>query len=198
VTTEYDVTQAGVPSMSYIQFNGINNSMATGTITPNIDKAQVFAGVRKLGTNGMILETSASASANPGAIQTYWGFTSYQMSSGGSIPVSILPTASSAPSSDVGSQIMDIPGDVILGRINGTQVATSSADQGTGNFLAYPMYIGTRLGGSFPFNGQLFSLIDRFGPNLPSNTITSTEAWVAGKTGFYPPIITGVPTIGVS
>jgi hypothetical protein len=207
VGTEYDVTQAGVPSMSYIQFNGINNSMATGTITPGTDKVQVFAGVRKLanGNNSCIVELSAVASSNNGAFYILTGRNvsgpapAYTALSRGTAFVS-LDTADlyDAPISNLLTLLSDISGDTAKLRANGTQVAQSTGDQGTGNYLAYPLYVGSRAGSSLYFNGQLYSLIDRFGPNLPSNTITSTEAWVAGKTGFYPPIITGVPTIGVS
>ena len=39
------------------------------------------------------------------------------------------------------------------GRANGTQVAETLTDQGTGNYLAYPLYIGRRGGATIPFNG---------------------------------------------
>jgi hypothetical protein len=49
--------------------------------------------------------------------------------------------------------------------------------------LANPLYIGRRGGASFPFNGNLFGLITRFGANLSPAQITATEAWLAPKTG---------------
>jgi hypothetical protein len=207
VGTDYDVTQAGVPSMSYLQFNGINNSMATSTITPGIDKAQVFAGVRKNSDAavGLAIELSVNSAVNSGAFYLAAPLATgasgdFAFYSRGSVaPVVAAQTSVYlAPVTTVLTGQTDISADQTLLRFNGAQVAQSTADQGTGNFGNYPLYIGARAGTSLFFNGQLYSLIDRFGPNLPSNTITSTEAWVAGKTGFYPPIITGVPTIGVS
>ena len=79
--------------------------------------------------------------------------------------------------------IGDISGDLATLRADGVQVATSTGDQGTGNYLAYPMYIGRRGGTSVPFNGNIYSLVTRFGANLDATTIGRTETYVAGKTG---------------
>ena len=79
----------------------------------------------------------------------------------------------------------DISGDFATLRVNGTQVVQSTANQGTGNFLAYPLYIGRRTGTSFPFNGHLYSLIVRFGSNLPIETIEETEKYINGLTKAY-------------
>jgi hypothetical protein len=64
----------------------------------------------------------------------------------------------------------------------------------TGNFLAYPLYIGRRGGTTLPFNGNLFSLILRFGTNLSAATIRQTETWVGDKTGINIPLSVS-PTI---
>jgi hypothetical protein len=90
-----------------------------------------------------------------------------------------------APITQVLSGLGDISGDVARLRVNGAQVAEALTDQGTGNYLAYPLYIGMRGGVSLPFNGQLYSLIVRFGTNLTTDTITSTETWVNQRTGAY-------------
>jgi hypothetical protein len=67
---------------------------------------------------------------------------------------------------------------------NGTQVAQATTDQGTGDFLAYPINLGFRSGGSdLFFNGQLFGLITSVGPNLASTNINATEYWLNEKTG---------------
>jgi len=64
-------------------------------------------------------------------------------------------------------------------------VAQNTGNQGTGNFLAYPLYIGRRGGTTLPFNGQIYNMIVRFGANLDAGTITSTETFVNEKTGAY-------------
>ena len=68
-------------------------------------------------------------------------------------------------------------------RVNGSQVGTSSADQGTGTFGNYPLFIGARNSASLFFNGHLYSLIVR-GAQSNTGQISSTETWVASKTGI--------------
>jgi hypothetical protein len=141
VTDQYNVTEAGVSSVSYLFFDGVNDSLATPTITPGVDKAQVFAGVRKLNVlGGIIAELSVDRNVNNGAFSF--------IASGGGLPAygfvskCTISTAAeavsgyAAPITNVLGGIGDISGDVTALRIDGTQVAQSTADQGTGNFLA--------------------------------------------------------------
>jgi hypothetical protein len=201
VTTQHDVTEAGVASVSYLYFDGAANFMVTPTITPGVDKAQVFAGVRKLSdaTQMVIAELSVSLTTENGSFllqsQANQGYT---FGSKGTARADALAQTYTAPITNVVTCIGDISGDISRIRVNGSQIAEVLTDQGTGNYLAYPLYIGRRAGTTAPFNGHLYSLITRFGANLDAPTIASTETYVAGKTGFYTPIITGVPTVGVS
>ena len=194
VGSRFDVTEAGVTSLSYLYFGGDLDPrwMVTPTITPGIDKVQVFAGVRKLSdaAGGVVAELSNSAPSNAGSFAVSFPLNATDrlgVRSSGSL-FSLAGTAASslnAPVTSVIRMIGDISGDNLLAAANGTIVAQSTADQGTGNFLAYPLYIGRRGGTSLPFNGNLYSLIVRFGANLDSNTITNTETWVNSKTGAY-------------
>jgi len=109
----------------------------------------------------------------------------YIFRAGGSAVLAVTATGFVAPLTSVVTGLSDIAGDSLTIRVNGTVAATNTADQGSGNFLAYPLYIGRRAGTSLPFNGNLYSLIIRFGANLAASTITSTETWVNGKTGAY-------------
>jgi hypothetical protein len=166
-----------------------------------VDKAQVFAGVRKLSdaTQMVIAELSVSLTTENGSFllqsQANQGYT---FGSKGTARADALAQTYTAPITNVVTCIGDISGDISRIRVNGSQIAEVLTDQGTGNYLAYPLYIGRRAGTTAPFNGHLYSLITRFGANLDAPTIASTETYVAGKTGFYTPIITGVPTVGVS
>lgn len=193
-SSAFDVTEAGVQSLGYLSFDGVDDFLVTPTITPNVDKAQVFAGVRKLSdaAQGMLVELSTSAFANNGAfnVQAPAGGAlvgEYGLLSRGTVAqlIAASNSAYAAPVTNVLSALADISGDLATLRVNGTQAAQSTADQGTGNFLAYPLYIGRRGGTSLPFNGNLFSLVVRFGANLTTDTITSTETYVNGKTGAY-------------
>ena len=196
VTDQYNVTEAGVPSVSYLFFDGVNDSLATPTITPGVDKAQVFAGVRKLSDAavGMVVETSANINSNAGAFRLTAPASvgpSYSFGSRGSGAVAdaLQLSGYTAPISNVLTGIGDIAGDIATLRVNGTQAAQSTGDQGAGNYLAYPLYIGHRFNNppttasSLFFSGHLYSLIARFGPNLATGQISSTETWVAGRTG---------------
>jgi hypothetical protein len=189
VTTQYDVTEAGVPSLHYVQYDGADDGYVTPTITPNTDKVQVFAGVRKLSDAalGMVLEASAS-SINNGTIAVFApnpSLAGYQFRSRGTTPSDSFTLSSdfAAPNTNVLTGLGDISGDRAILRINGSQVAQSIADQGTGNYLAHPLYIGRRGGTELPFNGRDYGLIVRFGPNLDANTISNVEKYLAQKTG---------------
>jgi hypothetical protein len=193
VTTQYDVTEAGVSSLSYLAFDGVDDFLVTPTITPGIDKAQVFAGVRKLSdaAGAVAVELSAAVVSNAGAFAIFAPSSAapnYLFRSRGSaaqVGADYTNAIVAAPITNVITGLGDISGDIATLRINGAQAAQSTTDQGTGNYLAYPLYIGRRGGTSNPFNGQIFSLIVRFGANLTADQITSTETWVNGKTRAY-------------
>jgi hypothetical protein len=179
---------------TYLSFDGVDDSMVTPTITPGIGKAQAFSGVRKLSdaTFQTIAETSTSPDASNGslgfgsstltgdALRRTWSFgsrgTNFQIAGSGIF---------AAPISSVLGGVGDIAADTSILRVNGSQVASNINDQGAGNYLAYPLYIGRRAAASNAFNGRLYSLIVRFGDNLASNQITSAENWVNSKTGAY-------------
>jgi hypothetical protein len=164
--------------------------MSTSTITPGTDKVQVFSGVRKLSdaAAGMIAELSANTGTNNGAFLLTAPATAaanYGWNArGANLNATLVPTGFVAPITNVLTGIGDISGDNATIRVNGAQVGTSSADQGPGNYLAYPLYIGARAGTSAFFSGHLYSLIVRFGPNLATGQISSTETWVASRTGI--------------
>ena len=178
----------------YLFFDGVDDSLATGSIDPGaVDKAQVFAGVRKLSDadQGMLAELSVSSTANNGAFFMLAPNTAltgnYGFRSKGTIAVSPSSAASyAAPITNVLTGIGDISGDNAILRVNASQVAQLTTDQGTGNFLAYPLYIGRRASSTLPFNGHLYSLIVRFSAaNLSDAQIASTENYVNNLTGAY-------------
>jgi hypothetical protein len=188
VGSTFDVTEAGQPDNYFLSFDGIDDFLVTPTITPGIDKAQVFAGVRKLSDAADAQPVTFGLAADNGrlAIDAPGSGTAgrYQfVSRGTATSVAFTTSASfSAPNYSVISGLGDIAGDSARLRINGTQVSQVTTDQGTGNYLAYPLYIGRRGGTTLPFNGHLYSLVVRFGANLDAGTISSTERYVALRT----------------
>jgi hypothetical protein len=153
------------------------------------DKMNVFAGVRKLSDASVqsFVELSAAGDSNNGAfyLRTPESASKYGFLSRGTGNASAVYNGSlhSAPTTNVLTTLGDISGDNATLRINGVQSATSSANQGTGTYGNYPLFIGGRNSASLFFSGHLYSLIVR-GAQSNTGQISSTETWVAGKTGI--------------
>jgi hypothetical protein len=182
-STDYDTT--GFPY--YLRFVS-DDSMATNTITPGIDKAQVFAGVRKLSdaAQAVVAEMSATIASNNGTFLLAApddASATFAFDSKGTTQVDAIASSLTAPLTRVVTGIGDISGDTAIIRINGVQADQETSDQGTGNYLAYPLYIGRRNNATLPLNGRIYSLITRFGANLDVVTINNTEVYVSGKMG---------------
>ena len=173
----------------YLLFDGSDDFLVTPTITPGTDKVQVFAGVRKLSdaARGMLVELGNAPGLQTWRLEAPDGpaLPRYLWNSSGSSSSSTVASGYAAPITNVLTGIGDIAADTAILRVNAAQAASSASDQGTGNYGNYPVYIGRRGGTSTPFNGRIYSLICRFGPNLTSDQIAQTEAWVNSKTGAY-------------
>jgi hypothetical protein len=192
VGTAFDVTEAGVASMSYLSFDGTDDSLSTGNIVPGTDKAQVFAGLRKLSDAavGTVVELSNSIASNTGSFNlqapgntsgVYYNVASRGSAANAANQRSDFTSTGAAPDTVVLTSTHDIAGDLTTFRRNGVVGPNATGDKGTGNFLTYPIYIGRRGGTTFPLNGQIYGLIVRFGPNLDTATITQTETWMGQR-----------------
>jgi hypothetical protein len=173
----------------WLAFDGVDDSLVTSTITPGIDKVQVFAGVRKLSdaARGMLAEPGTGGSNGSFAMEApnNNGATQFAFRSIGTSAAVAAFGGEAAPITKVVTGLGDIAAPSSILRLNGTQVNQNTNTQGTGNYLAYLLHIGRRGGTSLPLNGQIYSLIVRFGANLDAGTITSTETFVNGKTGAF-------------
>ena len=181
--TDYDTTGF----KPYLRFDGTDDWMQTNAIDfTGTDKMTVFAGVRKLSdaATGMVAELSASSGGANGSFNlTAPNTTGYGWRSVGTLLSDANSTGTSAPESAVLTGIGNIAADISQLRRNSLIVANSTADQGTGNYGNYPLYIGRRGGTSLPFNGRIYSLIIR-GAQSRDDQITQTEKFVASKTGI--------------
>jgi len=187
--SRFNITQPSTTQVNYLSFDGVDDSLSTPSITPGVDKLQVFAGLRKLSDAvgyGILAETGGGSGTftihvpydqNTGSLD----FTS-RGTSGASATVT---TGYAAPLTSVMSGLGDISGDRATLRLNGAQVAQNTGDQGAGNYLANAVFIGRRAGTSLPFNGNIYQLIVRFGANLDAGTLSSAETFVNEKTGAY-------------
>jgi len=183
-STDYDST--GFPT--YIKPNGSNQFMVTNSINfTATDKMTVWQGVRKLGTTSSFLISNISGSFTQGfeigASTT--AASDYRFGSAGSIYVAVEPTGFSAPITNVLTGIADISGDVATLRVNGVQAATSSANQGTGNYGTFATYFYARSPGSAQFfNGHDYGSIAR-GAASTAAQITAGETYINSKTKAY-------------
>jgi hypothetical protein len=186
VTTSTDYDTTGFPL--YLRFDGTDDSLATSSFTPGTNRVQAFSGVRKLSdaARGIVAEfgptvgTTAFNMEAPSAASP-----TYKWRSGGTVLQETIPSGFAAPITNVLAGTADISAPFVTVRINGVEVATNTASQGTGSYAASSLFIGRRTGASLPFNGRLYSLIIRFGANLDATTIRNTETWVNGKTMAY-------------
>jgi hypothetical protein len=188
VVSEYDVTEAGVQSVFALDFDGTDDSLETASIDfSSSDEMSVFAGIFKASdaAQGLLVELS-NTFTNPGSFNaqapgqpgTQYRFVSNNTGAANA------STGFAAPSTVVYTGLADISADNATLRLNGAQIAVGIADQGTGNYGDYPLYIGRRGGSTLPLNGRLFSLIIR-GKSSTASQITQSEAWVNARTGAY-------------
>jgi len=174
-----------------LKFDGADDFLVTPSIDFSAsDKMLVSAGVRKLSdaAAAIVAELSSSVSANngtfflaaPAAANASYGFASK-----GTVQTtaSKLDAAYAAPASNVITGVGDVSGDLSRVRIDGTVGGDATADQGTGNYGNYPLYIGRRGGSSLPFNGFVHQLVVRGGALPEAADIARLEAFIAQKSG---------------
>lgn len=171
--------------LHWLEFDGINDHLSTAIITPGTDKAQVFAGIRRLavgassdivgigigGLNSFVLRNSEGTGVN------------FVLRSRGDGSYGVSYFVEGSQFTGVLTGIMDIATDKTLLSINGVDGNEVVADQGLGNFAANYINIGARGIASFPFTGYIYNLVVRFGPNLNNSIITNQEKYLARKIG---------------
>lgn len=172
--------------LSWASFNGTSQTLRTPSIDfTNSDEMFVAAGIRKQSDAalGFVAEISASSTANTGAFGL-WASTApgYVFRNKGTSSADASASNLPSPHSAVLTGRGDISADVSTLRVNGAQVGTSGADQGTGNYGNHPLYIGARGGSSLFLNGRIYSLIVR-GKLPAADELAAAEKWAADKTG---------------
>ena len=186
VLSAYDITESGVATCHYVQYDGSDDSMSTAAIDfTATDKMSVFAGVRKLsdGTSYSIFAELGSGIANSITVHSPFVGATFDFTSRGTSVASATSTAVyPAPISVVLTGLGDISGDLATLRINGTQAAQSTANQGTGTFGNAPLFFGRRQNaGTINFNGRDYGIVI-VGKSASAGEITDTETWLAART----------------
>jgi hypothetical protein len=181
VVTAYNVTESGVATTHYVQYDGSDDSMSTAAIDfTGTDKMSVFAGVSRLGTTGTGVFAELGAGGPPGSFNLYRSTaTDFVFISSGTLEQAT--SGVTAPSNSILAGLGDIIGDTATLRINGAQVAQSTGNQGTGNYKSASVFIGRRNNATLPFNGRDFGIII-VGKAASAGEITDTETWLAART----------------
>jgi hypothetical protein len=188
----FDVTEAGKADCHYLFCGGAADPrwMQTPTITPGTDKVQVFAGVRKLSdaAAGAIAELGPNYTLNSPAFflaASSGGGANYAWRAAGTASTntgtSQLSTPFVAPISNVVTGLTALTGvntDHIF-RVDGAQNYVGISGVTGTAFSNQAIFIGARAGTSIPFNGEIYALGVRFGPNLDTATIEKVEQYVA-------------------
>jgi hypothetical protein len=187
VTTASDYDTVGFPV--YLRADGSNDYMLTNSIDfSGTDKMTICAGVRKLSDAaiGTIAELSSNAQSNNGTF-LFRGphvVSDYLYGSSGTVFVSVEPSGYSAPTTNVLTGTSDISGDSLILRVNGSQQASSTSNQGTGNYGNYPLYMFSRAGASRFFNGRFYGGVGR-GAQSNDQQIAALEGYMNTKTAAY-------------
>lgn len=189
VTTAFDVTEAGVASCHYCQYDGTDDSMSTAAIDfTSTDAVSVFAGIRKSSDAalGTVLEFGTDSTNNNGSFAlrspntTASAAYSY-VSRGTAVSLTTSPTSFAAPRYNLLTGLSDISADQSVLRVNGVQVSSNTADQGAGTYANQALFIGRRNNTGLPFSGRDFGMLV-VGKAVSAGDLASTETWLAAKT----------------
>ena len=150
-----------------LKFDGIDDGYVTPSINfTNTDKVTViaaFINTVPLASYKLLLELSVNSDITNGtfgifapALAADMGFS---VSSRGTSQVKNNIINQPVTSGLILSCSLSISPPSNVNRVNGVQVATSTASQGTGNYTNNPVYIGRRAGSNNPFSGQIYALL---------------------------------------
>lgn len=163
VTTSTDYDTVGFPLRAV--WDGVDDCLVVPTLDLSItDKVTVVAGVTKQSSVlGVVCELTAGSGSAPGSFGLLVPGAvadTQNWRSGGSVPAAgnINSSAITPPASLVLSAQGDIANDVSTLRSNGAEAATSSANQGTGNYSSSALYIGQRSANAVSFTGAIQSI----------------------------------------
>jgi hypothetical protein len=175
-----DVTESGKRDCWGLLFDGSDDSLVTASVDFSAtDKMTVMAGVRKNvdTARATVCELTASIASNNGGFHLTApnaASDTFAFESKGTSLTDAVATGIAAPATRVLTGIGNIAGDSASLRVNGAVADTDTGDQGTGNYANAAVFIGSRGGSSFRFNGLIYTLIVR-GATTPTGTIADFE-----------------------
>lgn len=191
----YQSTSAAKPMLrqengnNYLEFDGADDSLSTvKQVAWGSDVIDIVAGVQK--TSDAAIAIVAELSADSETTAGTFGLAAphsaagadYRFSSRGTVLATASAAGFTAPIKNVLTGRGNIAGDSAILRVNGTQVANVTTDQGTGTYTNQILYIGRRGGSTLPFTGRLYSMLG-IARALTATELQQAEAWVAAKSG---------------
>jgi hypothetical protein len=105
----------------------------------------------------------------------------YEFESKGTTMREALADNFGAPITNVVTGIADISGDQVTIRVNEKFEETDAADQGTGNFGNFPLYLFSRAGTSLFYNGRFYGSVGR-GALCNDQQLSALENYMEIKT----------------
>jgi hypothetical protein len=193
VVSQYEVTQAGVPSVSYLAFDGVDDNLVLPSLTlTGTEPLFLCFGAKRLSTTSV---TTIMSFGKGGASTTYPGFALLIRGSAAPAYAPQLLTASATVTSSLlaltGNTFGDAATRVLSAtrtalRVNASALATINSTTDFTGFVTQ----NNRLGCNYSFannnfwKGGIYSAIFA-AISVLNNQITSAETYVNGKTGAY-------------
>ncbi|HJR33159.1 MAG TPA: hypothetical protein VJ889_30905 [Pseudomonas sp.] len=173
----------------WLEFDGVDDFLATGSIAFVSDKILIGAGIRKTSDAavGAIMEFSAAIGSNNGTFNMLGpgaaAAATVQTGMKGTTRKDVSTTAIfAAPITLVVAGQGDIAAGTSRILVNDVQRMADATGLGTGTFGNFPLYIGMRAGTSLPFAGNLYGMIVR--ETLSSNAeVTSMDRYLGAQSG---------------
>lgn len=173
----------------WLEFDGVDDFMATGSVAFVSDKMLIGAAIRKTSDAavGAVMEFSAAIGSNNGTFNMLApgaaAAATVQTGMKGTIRKDVSTTAIfPAPVTLVAAGQGDIAAGTSRILVNDVQRMADATGLGTGTFGNFPLYIGMRAGTSLPFVGNLYGLIVR--ETLSTNAeVTGMSRYLGSKSG---------------
>jgi hypothetical protein len=179
-------------TLHWLNFDGVDDFLATLANTPGSNVAQIISGMRVTGTGlGIVAELGNDTTSGDlrtyvtGASNTFVAGLRGPSGTGGQATSARTPPYSAVFFANINGAGFNLNNQILL-RTNGAD------DEGTtfggypgvvSAFSTSPLYIGRRTGTAFPLNGRIYGLIVRFGAELSADERDNSEAYLAGKSG---------------
>ena len=199
VTDQWNVTQAGVPNVYYLQGDGTDDVITSVAAVPAnaSTSAQQIFGVRTgatlpVATAFATRVSVASGAAVPSSVPGSMGL---RLPHSGNQPIVYISgvnritlnatTVAAVDTKSVYTLLGDISAPSTTLRRNAAPNGSNTTSMGGGTFTDTIAIILSDSTSSGFFPGRMYQAVMRFGPNLTADQITQTETFVNSKTGAY-------------